>query len=319
MVIINENLLIKHIVQKTKKGNMDNISRTKFYERFYFQHPEILWALLAATVSRNAGWYMCDLESKWFKTLLDRDVRRTAFFVYERSNWLIFHDAYPQLLLYHYSKMHNRPLFHLLPYFNVSRFMMKEWQHFWKTKDEKRLLYSLIINEQNLIQSPVISNPFYQKKVFHTLFFRLQEFFHFGVVIFPACDGTLYGTRVDHFTRVDGRIDTGKKLASILFDQAIYGKIIDFVQRTEHSGSRFDYEQYSFKKKRDTPFLRLTYPVVKHYPLKGKRWDEKKRVKKKWYKTPELTEEVDLTRWYRKKRIEIELMAVWKEWKDLNE
>lgn len=59
------------------------------------------------------------------------------------------------------------------------RHLQQEWFRFWQTGNENRLLYSLIINEQNLIQEPIISKLFYQKKVFQTVPFYLQELFSF--------------------------------------------------------------------------------------------------------------------------------------------
>lgn len=120
----DERQLIQHILQTTRKGNIDNISRTNCYESFYFRYQEIKWAFLAGLVSRNAGWNMCDLEGKSYSSLLTKQYRSYLFLTYERANWLIFQDAYPQLLLYHYSTKIGRPLFHLLPYFHVSARMV---------------------------------------------------------------------------------------------------------------------------------------------------------------------------------------------------
>ncbi|PLR66158.1 DUF2515 family protein [Bacillus sp. UMB0893] len=44
------------------------------------------------------------------------------FHFLESANALIFHDAYPQLLLYEISAAVGKPLFHLLPALNVSLF-----------------------------------------------------------------------------------------------------------------------------------------------------------------------------------------------------
>ena len=112
-----------------------------------------------------------------------------AILAYERANWLIFSDAYPQLLLYHWSKQLGQPLFHLLSSFGVSSFMKTEWERFWHERDQKRLMYALIINEQNTIQTPIIQNPLFKKNVFQTIPFQLCEWFHFNTVIFPTVEG----------------------------------------------------------------------------------------------------------------------------------
>ncbi len=41
--------------------------------------------------------------------------------------------------------------------------------------DKNRLTTALIINEQNVIQTPVIEHPVYRKKVFHSLIFSLSR------------------------------------------------------------------------------------------------------------------------------------------------
>lgn len=315
----DERQLIQHILQTTRKGNIDNISRTNCYESFYFRYQEIKWAFLAGLVSRNAGWNMCDLEGKSYSSLLTKQYRSYLFLTYERDNWLIFQDAYPQLLLYHYSTKIGRPLFHLLPYFHVSAFMQQEWFRFWQTGNENRLLYSLIINEQNLIQEPIISKLFYQKKVFQTVPFYLQELFHFNAVIFPTCYGEIFGATVKKFVKLDQRIELGKKLAWILFEMGRLQTFIDFAIHTPHTGSRYDYEKF-WLKKRNTPMLRLTYPIVKQEPLTGISWDKKQRVKKRWFLPPIIKEEeVNMTYWLRKKHIEIELLVNLKEWMRWNE
>lgn len=126
----DESQIIRYVIRKTKQNNIDNIARTKAYLRYYVRHQEIWWSLLASLVSRNAGWNMTDLCNPIYRELLKRKDRKLLFLSYERPNWLIFHDAYPQLLLYELSKKHQRNLFHLLKYFHISSFMQLEWSYF---------------------------------------------------------------------------------------------------------------------------------------------------------------------------------------------
>ncbi|MBY0122627.1 DUF2515 domain-containing protein [Bacillus sp. S/N-304-OC-R1] len=305
---IEELELIQKIKQLTTKYNADNISRTNAYFHYYRRHPEIIWSFLASMVSRNAGWNMCDLEGKWFPQIINKKLRKKLFLTYERANWLIFQDAYPQLLLYQYSTKKNRPMFHLLRYFHVSSFMEKEWNVFWEHRQIKRLMISLIINEQNMIENPVIHHPVYKKKVFQTPHFILQDWFHYSSVLFPTCEGVLYGASVNGFKSITKRIDLGKRLADILFDQELYPSFYHFAKKTVHTGSRYDYEYY-FKKRprRTTPFLRCTYPIIKHRRHYQEDWSKKKRLKRKW-----LREEVkhinpfDITEWYLDKQAHIQ-------------
>ncbi len=300
------------ILSETNKKNLDNISRTKAYLHFYQQYPEITWSFLASMVSRNGGWNMCDLEGKWFPKIIPKKVRNLLFMTYERANWLIFQDAYPQMLLYHYSTKIGRPMFHLLPLFHVSSFMVDEWNHFWDRRNEKRLMTALIINEQNVIQKPVIEHPVYKNKVFRSVFFFFQDWFHFSSVLFPTCDGELYGTSVNGFRKIDNRIDLGKRLGDILFAPNLFPYFLEFALYTEHTGSRYDYEQYFFEKKQiDTPFLRLTFPVITHHIHEFQDWSNQKKVKKKWFNENRVEKQILLTDWYHGKQRQLhELITI---------
>ncbi|WP_316569820.1 DUF2515 domain-containing protein [Neobacillus sp. YIM B06451] len=263
--MMQDSVLIEEIKLKTAKWNIDNITRTNAYFRFFKMHPDIGWSFLASMVSRNGGWNMCDLEGSIFPHLLKPAARKQLFLTYERANWLIFHDVFPQLLLYHYSTKMNRPLFHLLKQFRVSSFMQKEWPVFWEKQDSERLTTALIINEQNVIQKPIIEHPLYKNKVFLSPGFFLQDWMHFSCVLFPTCGGELYGASVSGFRKVANRIELGKRLAKILFHPRLFQHFLEFAEKTAHTGSRHDFEQY-FKQKvqRQTPFLRATYPVIEH-------------------------------------------------------
>lgn len=296
--------LIQQIKQLTRKSNADNISRTEAYFTFYNKHPEVSWSFLASMVSRNAGWNMCDLEGIYFPKIIKKKFRKKLFLTYERANWLIFHDAFPQLLLYQYSTKINRSMFHLLKFFYVSSFMEREWQLFWSEKNRKRLMTSLIINEQNIIQNPVIKNPVYKKQVFQSTLFLFQDWFHFSAVIFPTCEGDLFGASVNGFKSVSKRIDLGKRLADILFSPDLYPSFYEFASKTVHTGSRYDYEHY-FKDNTNltTPFLRCTYPLIKHSRNREEDWSKKTQIKRKWRKTNvKHKHPIKITTWYKRKQ-----------------
>ncbi|WP_102274789.1 DUF2515 domain-containing protein [Cytobacillus massiliigabonensis] len=308
--------LITQINEKTNRYNMDNISRTKAYLHYYSKNPEIKWAFLASMVSRNAGWSMCDLEGNLFSKALDKNFRKKLFFAYERANWLIFQDAFPQLLLYQYSTKIKRPMFHLLKFFYVSSFMEREWQKFWHDRQISRLMVSLIINEQNVIQKPVIKHPVYQSTVFRSFLFIFQDWLHFNSVIFPTCEGELFGASVNGFKSVSKRIDLGKRLADILFENTLYPMFYEFACSTEHTGSRIDYECYFNPKRiRSTPFLRCTFPVVKHQRHNFRDWSKSIRIKRKWrneradHKHP-----IEISDWYLKKQDQLKKGIYLSEW-----
>ncbi len=303
-VLTNEELNLVQSIHRTKTLlNKDNITRTKAYLDFYLQYPEITWAFLASMVSRNGGWNMCDLEGEWFPKIIPQVKREQLFLTFEKANWLIFYDAFPQLLLYHYSTKLRRPMFHLIQFFRESSFMENEWNRFWLNRDSQRLINSLIINEQNLIQKPVIEHPIYQKEVFKSGYFLFQDLLHFSQVLFPTCHGELYGASVNGFRDVDKRIDLGKRLADILFTPNLFPYFLNFAKKTEHTGSRVDFEKYfPEKRKRDTPFLRTTFPVITHEIHDFQDWSKRQKIKKSWFAEPKHRHPFLLTQWYSDKQ-----------------
>lgn len=302
--MISEACIINEIIKETARKNIDNITRTEAYFNYFKKNPDIIWSFLASMVSRNGGWNMCDLEGSIFPHLLSSPTRKQLFLTYERANWLIFHDVYPQLLLYQYSTKYSRPLFHLLKYFNVSHFMQNEWPVFWDIHDKNRLTTALIINEQNVIQKPIIEHPFYKRRVFFSPEFMLQDWFHFSCVLFPTCGGEVYGASVTGFKKVSNRIDLGKRLAKILFHPRLFSYFLEFADKTTHTGSRYDFEKY-FRQgvRRETPFLRTAFPVIEHHRHKYADWSKDKPLPlTKLYLPVKQKEPIHLTDWYSKKR-----------------
>ncbi|WP_044023020.1 DUF2515 family protein [Bacillus sp. SG-1] len=300
--------LISIIREKTFQYNRDNISRTKAYQKYYLLHPEIKWSFLASMVSRNAGWNMCDLKGAWFPAVIDKETRKDLFLTYERANWLIFQDVFPQLLIYHYKTEMDEEMFHLLREFFVSDFMQNEWKRFREEGDRDRLMQSLIINEQNVIEEPVIQHPVYKRRVFKTKLFFLEDHFHFSSVVFPTKGGNLYGASVSDFRKLDSRISLGNRLSKILFKEDLYFLFKEFALSTEPTGSRRDYERYC----KDAPFtgtplLRTVYGVKEHHihtPLGD--WSQRRKVKEKWFRRSQFKEPVKLTKWYFQKQRQLQ-------------
>lgn len=308
-----DDFIINHIWREVFSCNKDNISRTKCYQRFFFLHPEIQWAFLASMVSRNGGWNMCDLYGPDLSSLIEGKIRKRLLLTYERANWLIFRDSYPQLLIYHYSVKLNRPLFHLLDHFNVSKFMKQEWVYFWKSNHKQRLMYALIVNEQYIIQRPVIEHPVYKKRIFKSSYFFFQELLHFSCVVFPTLGGELYGSSVTRFRNLWKRVELGKKLGAILFHEDLHPYFLEFASKTEHTGSRNDYEQYlDTKTQRSTPFLRTVVPVIEHHMPKYEHLINRYSLKSDWFVAPQRTDQIVLTNWFLKKQKQIHLFATLK-------
>lgn len=282
---------LHYIISETNQHNLDNISRTKAYENFYMTYPEIKWALLAGIVSRNAGWNMTDLWVASFRTMLSHSQLRRLFMTYERANWLIFSDAYPQLLVYQLSTELKKPLFYLLSKFQVSSYMQKEWRFFWQHHDTQRLMHALIINEQNVIQTPVIKQDYFKRYVFLRLPYLLQDMLLLNAIILPAKSKQLYGIFVQDFTNIDKRITLGKQIASIMLNSKVYHPLIEFIRSVEHTGSRLDYERFLNIKTEKSPILRTVYPVITHHDTIRKDWYKKRGIKRNW--TKEIIEKPD--------------------------
>jgi hypothetical protein len=301
---------IRQIQAETERKNIDNISRTNAYFAYFKKYPDIIWSFLASMVSRNGGWNMCDLEGEIFPELIDAKIRKQLFLTYERANWLIFHDAFPQLLLYQYSTKIKKPMFHLLPFFHVSGFIQSEWERYWQEPDKQRLTTALIINEQNVIQSPIIDHPLYKKKVFHSKYFVFQDWLHFSCVLFPTCGGEVYGASVNGFRTVSKRINLGKRLASILFHPRLFPHFYEFAEKTPHTGSRYDYEQYfKLRTNRNTPMLRTTFPIIEHHQHIFNDWSKQRIISPVWLYFPvRHRHTIHLTDWYFKKSNELQLL-----------
>ncbi len=237
--------LLSGIKEKITERNQNNVTRTKAYFDFYLKHPDIHWAFLGHMVSRNGGWNMTDLKGEFLMRLLSKNERKSFFLFLERGNWLIFQDAFPQFIIYEESIKRNKPLFYLLPYLNISVFMETIWEHYWEEPDPYILTMALIINEQSYLEKRVIQNPVYQKEVFNTLEFKLQDLLSFNHILFPYEKNQkvkLAGQTLHQFGSLNERILLGKRLYAILFqNKEIVKRTLEWAGNHPHTGSRKDY------------------------------------------------------------------------------
>ncbi|BAH44256.1 conserved hypothetical protein [Brevibacillus brevis NBRC 100599] len=250
---ISEQHLVAHIRQATTKANRNNVTRTQAYLAFYLEHQEVHWALLAHLVSRNGGWNMTDLKGEWLPLIMDAQAIEPFFWFLERSNWLIFHDAYPQLLLYAEMKRTGTDLTKLLAPLGVSVFMQSYWQEFLATKDSARLTHALIVNEQQYIEQRVVQKPFTLNRIFSSFAFVAQSALSMNQVLIPykahSTDRrlSLIGLHVHHFPDIRNRIQIGKTLYQQLFgDSFRFEKMASYCSRIPHTGSRADYWPHLF-------------------------------------------------------------------------
>ena len=247
---IEDEKRLNKIKQTTHLLNKNNVTRTKAYIDFYKRHPEIHWAFLGHMVSRNGGWNMTDLKGGFLSRLLSKKESNAFFNFLERGNWLIFQDAYPQFLVYEESKRSGKNLFYYLPYLHVSTFMETMWNHFWNEVDPYLLTISLIINEQNYLESRVLKNQTFQKNIFNTVEFKLQDFLALSHILFPYTKNgkmKLIGQTLHQFESLHERILLGKRLYNILFyDVERLHSIEKWAKEHPHSGSRMDYWPHLF-------------------------------------------------------------------------
>ena len=247
---IEDEKRLNKIKQTTHLLNKNNVTRTKAYIDFYKRHPEIHWAFLGHMVSRNGGWNMTDLKGGFLSSLLSKKESNAFFNFLERGNWLIFQDAYPQFLVYEESKRSGKNLFYYLPYLHVSTFMETMWNHFWNEVDPYLLTISLIINEQNYLESRVLKNQTFQKNIFNTVEFKLQDFLALSHILFPYTKNgkmKLIGQTLHQFESLHERILLGKRLYNILFyDVERLHSIEKWAKEHPHSGSRMDYWPHLF-------------------------------------------------------------------------
>ncbi|NOU92823.1 DUF2515 domain-containing protein [Paenibacillus sp. LMG 31456] len=245
LLSVSDQALVQRIREDTAYHNRNNVTRTMAYWNIFRTHPELHWAYLAHMVSRNGGWNMTDLRGELLPYLLNEAQRGNVFALLERANGLIFHDAYPQLLLYSASRRADSPLFHLLPHLQVSAFMRPIWELFWEQLDSALLTQALIVNEQNYIEQRIIQHPTYRDLVLNSLFFNAQSLLQLNQVVFPYVDGDemhLAGLVLENFNNLHERIETGKKLYAILFGVPVVCEgAMRFANSKPHTASRADY------------------------------------------------------------------------------
>jgi hypothetical protein len=246
--------LLAHTRHAAVAANRNNVTRTAAYLSVYNQYPELHWALLAHTVSRNGGWSMTDLQGEWLPYIMSPAERLWSFCMLERCNALIFHDAFLQLLLYSASRREGRNLFHLLPHLGISGFMVPFWESFWVQPDSPLLTTALIINEQNVIERSVVQNEQFREQVITKWNFRLHGWLQMNQVVIPLGVPTvqvpvvpLVGLTLENFSDLDERIAFGRKLYALLFyAPSIHGRALSFMRDVPHTGSRADYWPLAF-------------------------------------------------------------------------
>lgn len=257
--------LMEEIRLETARANLNNCTRTESYLTIYRLYPELHWALLAHMVSRNGGWNMTDLRGELLPRIMSPQRAKSIFQFLETANSYIFQDAYPQLRLYVESRKQKRSLFHLLPSFNISHFMLPFWEQFLQTQDSSLLTIALIVNEQHYIEERVIQNNYFMKHVLDTVIFQTQALMQLNQVVFPyhtevltqaqqSYPYRLTGLVIEDFSSIHERIEVGKRLYAMLFGyEDVLQGVQQFALHKKHTGSRVDYWPQLFANIRKAP------------------------------------------------------------------
>jgi len=238
--------IVERIKWETRVACTSNVTRAEAYRTLYFRRPELHWALLAHMVTRNIGYNMTDLQGELLPRLFDLETRSRLFHELEQQESRLFHDAYPQLLLYEAGRREGRELTYLLPAFGVSFFMKSVWHHFWQRLDAAVLTTAMIVNMQHRVQQYSVFNKAIETK---WAGYRVGE-----QMIFPfraPLDGEmkLAGFVFERKPDEDGRarIELYKRLYMLLFGQhEVKEGVHAFVRGVPHTGSRADYAPHLF-------------------------------------------------------------------------
>lgn len=186
-------ITIEEIKARRDRYNRNNITRTMYYQEYYFRHPEVPWTLLASGTSRNAGYQMTDLARfhiysensglAWNPVPL-----RSLFAFLEAGNFLIFRDVAPCLIAYEWAKEtkattndKNIAFKQLEEHQDIDAdaFIIERWKTFfdyakakgyhtnkelagrsWPGDAEiRKHSFALILNEQNQIEDRLVQDP----------------------------------------------------------------------------------------------------------------------------------------------------------------
>lgn len=202
--------------------NVDNVSRTHSYLELYTytrEHgPELPWLFMAHLVSRNAGYTMTDLARALDDERTPREgPMRDGIFnfmaMFERANYLIFHDAWFHVLHHLLGRSAQ------LPVGRTPAFVREAWPRYEAAARagvdaalERALVLDLVHNEQHFIERRVVHNPRYQAGMM--LLSMMESSGREKPLVFPVGDAQI---RVGKFAEIGRRIATG----AIIFDEVL--------------------------------------------------------------------------------------------------
>jgi hypothetical protein len=220
--------------------NVDNAARTNAYLELYALTRtgpvELPWLLMAHVVSRNAGYLMSDLSTAIERqnTVFSRAALEEMFLFLERSNYLIFWDAWHHVLLHLLGRSHELDD-------RTPAFIRGAWDRYERDAAggvsaglERRIVLELVQNEQELLERHVIHHPRFPQSRAMTTFFEAARAER--PMVLPVSDAKI---TVGGFLLLDRRIAAGRRI----FDEVIGPRgardaIFAWVRERPHTGSR---------------------------------------------------------------------------------
>ncbi|MGL4523696.1 MAG: DUF2515 family protein [Bacilli bacterium] len=237
LLLQNRNDSIALCKEITLQYNANNLTRTNAYRHLYTHEPKLEWSLLACSVSRNAGYSMKDMML-YFTDQLGEKRSLLYFQFYERANWYIFADAFPQLLFAYWLMNKKEKEMAEAFIFPVSNWMKENWSSFLQVENRQKLVRAQIVNEQCLLEVNVIQNSVFAD-LLKSFSFIMSEFLSMQWVIQPGHEAT-HAFEVHGFKRVSQRITFGYLLYHSLFSQKGCLERVEWQKTTNHTGDLTD-------------------------------------------------------------------------------
>jgi hypothetical protein len=192
--------------------NADNVARTASYLELYAaartRGIELPWLLMAHLVSRHAGVLMTDIAHDEGLAVFVPEARTELFLMLERANFVIFYDAWRHVLA------------HLMGTTDrlaapVPEYMRRAWLAYEgecagrppSRALERRLVFDLVTNEQNLIGTRVLARPRFARALAIITVFEAAER---DRPIRSPISGV--PVRVGGFAHLDRRIKAGMRI-----------------------------------------------------------------------------------------------------------
>jgi hypothetical protein len=217
--------------------NRDNVTRTESYRELYAftraNGPDLPWILMAHLVSRNTGYFLCELAERSAGRRAkgddaSADAMESLAMLLERGNHVIFNDAWRHVIAHLRRRAGMAPIEGT----GTTAFMERAWQRYEREGGERQLVLDLVHNEQNVIERRVVHNERFAPGL------RVLQFIEMSgrerPLHFP---GDYADIRVGGFGELEKRIEAGRRI----FDEVVgphRDALFAWASANPHVGSR---------------------------------------------------------------------------------